>query len=61
MYINPVYVSQWFKKLMTDAVYTALKPKDKEYPESDVQVFICESLQKMVSLGNMDLKIILLS
>lgn len=50
-----MYLSD-FKKLMTDAVYTALKPKDKEYRESDVQVFICESLQKMLHLGNVDLK-----
>ena len=32
--IQFMYLSD-FKKLMTDAVYTALKPKDKEYRESD--------------------------
>jgi hypothetical protein len=34
--IQFIYLNN-FKKLMTDAVYTALKPKDKEYRESDVQ------------------------
>lgn len=35
-----------FKKLMTDAVYTALKPKDKEYRESNVQRSLYENHSK---------------
>ena len=34
--IQFIYLNN-FKKLMTDAVYTGLKPKDKEYRESNVQ------------------------
>ena len=43
--IQFIYLNN-FKKLVTDAVYTALKSKDKEYRESDVQVFICEYTPK---------------
>lgn len=34
--IQFIYLNN-FKKLMTDAAYTTLKSKDKEYRESDVQ------------------------